>query len=58
MSNRTNIYGEPLPEHLRDVEDRHLSGDGPPHPDPKVERSILRWALGYHATERDPWGGP
>ena len=38
-----------------DVHPKHLDPDGPPHPDPATEVQILRWALGYGPTERDPW---
>jgi hypothetical protein len=51
------MYGEPLPESLCDVDDQHLRGDGPPHPDYATEIKILRWALGYRPTEVDLWTG-
>jgi hypothetical protein len=50
-----NSHGVPLPEELRGVDEKHLHGDGPPHPDRSTEIRILRWALGYRANERDPW---
>jgi len=37
------------------VDPKHLDADGPPHPDRATEIKILRWALGYGPTERDPW---
>jgi hypothetical protein len=50
-----NSYGEPLPDSLCDVNEKHLHGDGPPHPDRATEIRILRWALGYNTREPDPW---
>ena len=40
------------------VDPKHLDPDGPPHPDRATEIQILRWALDYGPTERDPWTQP
>jgi hypothetical protein len=52
-----NHQGEPLPEALRNVDEKHLDPDGPPHPDRATEIKILRWAHGYQPWERDLWTG-
>jgi hypothetical protein len=42
-----SLTREPCP----DVARCHLDPDGPPHPDPEIERQIIRHALGYHVGE-------